>query len=66
MMKIILPCLISEEQTGFSKGRQILDNVIMAHEITHSLKTLKKAGMIMQLDLSKLLNSNIWRLTECY
>jgi hypothetical protein len=30
-----------------------MDNVIQAHEIIHSLKSQKKAGMIIQLDLAK-------------
>lgn len=35
------------------EGRKILNNIIQAHEIVHSLKNNKKAGMIIQLDLAK-------------
>jgi len=51
--KPLLPTLISEEQTGFVEGRQILNNIIQAHEVVHSLKSNKQVGMIMQLDLVK-------------
>jgi hypothetical protein len=37
-LKPLLPTLISQEQTGFVKGRQILDNIIHAHELIHTLK----------------------------
>ena len=42
-----------EEQTGYVEGRQILNNIIQAHEVVHSLKSTKQAGMIIQLDLAK-------------
>eukprot|EP00253_Pinus_taeda_P027470 PITA_27470 len=51
--KHILPNLISEEQSGYIEGRQILDNILLAQEMVHTLQTRKKAGMLMQLDLSK-------------
>lgn len=51
-MKMVLPCLILAEYSGFVEERQILDNLILAHEITHLLKTHKKTSMIIQLDLS--------------
>lgn len=35
----ILLGLISQEQTGFVKGRQIIDGIVMAQEAIHSLKT---------------------------
>lgn len=50
-LKPILPTLVSEEQTRYVEGRQILNNIIQAHEIVHSLKNNKQAGMIIQLDL---------------
>jgi hypothetical protein len=52
-LKPILPFIISLEQSGYVEGRQILDSVILAHEVIHSLHTTKSLGMILKLDLSK-------------
>eukprot|EP00253_Pinus_taeda_P013015 PITA_13015 len=52
-LKSILPGIISEEQSGYVEGRQILDNILLAQEMIHSLHSRKEAGMLMQLDLSK-------------
>eukprot|EP00253_Pinus_taeda_P005298 PITA_05298 len=52
-LKPLLPFLISEEQTGYMEGRQILNNIIQAHQVVHSLKSNKQASMIIQLDLAK-------------
>jgi len=38
---------VSEEQDGLVEGRKILNTIIHAHEITHSLKDQKKVGMLM-------------------
>lgn len=50
---MVLLMLISEEWFGFVEGSQILDNVIHTHEIDHSIKSMRKEGMIIQLELSK-------------
>eukprot|EP00253_Pinus_taeda_P036120 PITA_36120 len=52
-LKPLLPSLVSEEKIGYVEGRQILNNIIQAHEVVHSLKTYKQAGMIIQLDIVK-------------
>ena len=52
-LKPLLPLLISPEQSGYVEGCQILDGIILAHEVVHSLKTTKTPGMILKLDLSK-------------
>jgi len=52
-LKPILPILISREQSGLLEGRKILDKIIQAHEIIHTLKSRKKNGMIIQLDFAK-------------
>eukprot|EP00253_Pinus_taeda_P016327 PITA_16327 len=40
-LKPLLPTLVLEEQTGYVEGRQILNNIIQAHEVVHSLITNK-------------------------
>jgi hypothetical protein len=36
-LKPILPTIISPEQSGYVEGRQIMDSIILAHEVIHSL-----------------------------
>ena len=52
-LKPLLPTLVSEEQTGYVEGRQILNNIIQVHEVVHSFKSNKQVGLIIQLDLAK-------------
>eukprot|EP00253_Pinus_taeda_P028396 PITA_28396 len=56
----LLPLLISPEQSGYIEGRQILDGIILTHEIIHSLKISKQAGMILKIDLSKAFDKLSW------
>eukprot|EP00253_Pinus_taeda_P021995 PITA_21995 len=59
-LKLLLPQLISLEQSGYVEGRQILDGIILTHEIIHSLKQTRKPGMILKLDLSKAFDKLSW------
>jgi hypothetical protein len=60
-LKPILPFVISKEQAGYVEGRQIMDNVILAHEVIHSLKMTKIPGMLIKLDLSKYFDRVSWQ-----
>eukprot|EP00253_Pinus_taeda_P017298 PITA_17298 len=59
-LKPLLPILISPEQSGYVEGRQIMDGIILTHEIIHSLKQSKQAGMLLKLDLSKAFDKLSW------
>jgi len=59
-LKPLLPLLISSEQSSYVEGRQILDGIILTHEVIHSLKHHKQAGMILKLDLSKAFDKLSW------
>eukprot|EP00253_Pinus_taeda_P029062 PITA_29062 len=59
-LKPLLPSLVSVEQSGYVEGRQILDNIIQAHEVVHSLTINRKAGMIMELDIAKAYDKLNW------
>jgi hypothetical protein len=59
-LKPILPTIISPEQSGYVEGRQILDNIILAHEVIHSLQKTKTPGMLLKLDLSKAFDKISW------
>jgi hypothetical protein len=52
-LKPLLRTLVSQEQESFMEGRKIMDNIIHAHELIHTLKLHKIGGMIIQLDLVK-------------
>jgi exonuclease III len=60
-LKPILPFVISKEQAGYVEGRQIMDNVILAHEVINSLKSTKIPGMLIKLDLSKAFDKASWQ-----
>eukprot|EP00253_Pinus_taeda_P022587 PITA_22587 len=60
ILKPLLPSLVSEEQSGYVEGRQILNNIIQAHEVVHTLTSKRKAGMIMQLDIAKAYDKVNW------
>jgi hypothetical protein len=51
-LKVILPSIIPENQGGFIKGRQILDNIVLVQEALHSSIQRKEKGMIIKLDLA--------------
>jgi hypothetical protein len=59
-LKPILPFIISKEQSGYVEGRQIMDSVILVHEVIHSLKTTRTPGMLIKLDLSKYFDRLSW------
>eukprot|EP00253_Pinus_taeda_P035129 PITA_35129 len=48
----------------YVEGRQILDNILLAQEMVHTLQTRKLAGMLMQLDLSKAFDKVNWNYME--
>ncbi|XP_050207602.1 uncharacterized protein LOC126657026 [Mercurialis annua] len=52
----IIPIIISAQQSAFTKGRIILDNILLAHELTHQLKTKRgrfNFDLALKLDMSK-------------
>lgn len=52
-LKKILPRIISPNQDGFVKGRQILDGIIVVHGTIHSAHQRKDPRVIIKIDLSK-------------
>ena len=59
-LKPLLPELISSEKTGFVEGRQILDGIILTHEMIHSLKQTKTPRMLIKVDLEKSYDKVNW------
>ncbi|KFK27798.1 hypothetical protein AALP_AA8G430800 [Arabis alpina] len=63
-LKKVLPGIISNTQAAFIPGRHIMDNVIIAHEMLHSLKRRKrwaKSYMTVKTDISKAYDRMEWQ-----
>ena len=60
-LKPLLPSLISKEKSGYVGGHQILENVILTHELIHSLNLNKTSGMFIKLDMSKAYDKVSWQ-----
>lgn len=61
-LKVWLNKIISENQSAFIPGMLITDNVLIAHELMHSLhtKNLKTKFMAIKLDISKAFDKVEW------
>ncbi len=60
----LLPLIISQQQFGFVPSRQILDSIIMVHEVIHSMEAGKREGMLLELDMSRAYNQVDWSFLE--
>jgi hypothetical protein len=45
--------IIAKEQSAFIKGRYILESVVIAHEVLHSVHKSKQPRVILKLDYEK-------------
>lgn len=62
-LKLVLSNLTASVQAAFMPGRSILDNILIAHELLHHIKSQKsKANLILaiKLDLSKAYDRVEW------
>lgn len=59
-LKVCLPSIISEEQGGFVASRQILDGVVVASKVIHSMVTSKEKLMFIKLDMAKAYDGIKW------
>lgn len=59
-IKFVVPLLISHQQSGYVEGIKIMDNIILSHELIHSLKSQKKPSMMIHLDMSKTFDKISW------
>ncbi|KAL4309415.1 hypothetical protein GQ457_01G025780 [Hibiscus cannabinus] len=62
-LKPILHVCINDNQGAFVPGRLISDNILIAHENFHALKSLKygpKSGVALKLDMEKAYNKVEW------
>jgi hypothetical protein len=56
--------LIRGNQTGFLKNRNILEGVVILHEVVHELKTKKKKGLLLKIDFEKAYDKVRWDFLE--
>jgi hypothetical protein len=58
--------LIHTNQTAFMKGRNIMNGIMVLHEILHETKRRKQIGVILKLDFEKAYDKVSWSfLFEC-
>lgn len=50
---------MGEYQTGFIKGRSILDGIIITHEVVHQMKE-KRRGFLLKFELEKAYDRVNW------
>ena len=62
----IMGKIINKCQTGFIKGRNILDGIMSLHEILYDTKVKKKDGLVLKLDFEKSYDKISWKfLFDC-
>jgi hypothetical protein len=59
-LKICLPVVISEEQGGFVAGKKILDGIVIASEVIHSMHLSNTRAMFIKLDMAKAYDRVKW------
>ncbi|CAM8888030.1 unnamed protein product [Rhodiola kirilowii] len=66
-LKVVLPSLISESQSAFIPGRLITDNILLAHELMHFIKTRSSrvnGYYCVKLDMTKAYDRVDWKFLE--
>ncbi|KAM1103736.1 hypothetical protein ACFX2I_012167 [Malus domestica] len=62
-LKKVMPKVIGNNQYAFVAGKQIQDNILVVHEVLHSLlhqKNEDQAGMVIKLDMAKAYDCVEW------
>jgi hypothetical protein len=60
MMGCVIDRLIISNQTAFTKGGYILESVVTAHEVLHSVHQGKERGLVLKLDYENAYDKVNW------
>ncbi|PKA55718.1 5'-3' exoribonuclease 2 [Apostasia shenzhenica] len=61
-LRNVLPNIISHNQTGFVPGRGIVDNILLAQELFHTINSGKRgANIALKLDMEKTYDRVEWK-----
>jgi hypothetical protein len=53
--------IVNDSQSAFIKGRYILESVVVAHELVHSLNKSGEKGVVLKLDFEKAYDRVSWQ-----
>ena len=56
--------MVGKNQTGFIKGRNILDGIVVLHEVIHELQSSNQKGLILKIDFEKAYDRVRWSFLE--
>ena len=59
-IKRVMGKIISQSQSAFVEGRQILDAVLIANEVVDSILRRKESGLVCKLDIEKAYDNISW------
>ncbi|XP_060210415.1 uncharacterized protein LOC132637323 [Lycium barbarum] len=57
---VLLPKLVSENQTGFISGRLITENILLTQEIVHDINKGNNSNLVFKLDMEKAYDRVSW------
>lgn len=56
----VMPLIILENQFAFTKGRQIVDCIMLANDIVHAMGKRSEGGLLIKLDFAKAYDNIDW------
>ncbi|KAL9672015.1 hypothetical protein QQ045_009589 [Rhodiola kirilowii] len=63
-LSVVLPHLISYNQSAFLANRNILDGIMVTNELIHAMKVEKRKALVIKLDFRKAYDSLSWEFLE--
>jgi hypothetical protein len=60
MLRLVIGSVISDSQSAFIKGRQILDGILVANEVVDEARKHKKELLLFKVDFEKAYDSIDW------